>query len=435
MGHSTNRSTPRRTFLMQMAAAGTATLLTGANRSAANDELVIGVIGVGGQGRNHLATWSGIDGVRIAYVCDVDRARMEQAREQVAGAEAVGDLRRILDDPSIDAVSIATPDHWHTPAALLALEAGKHVYVEKPCSHNVREGRMLVEAAKKYDRLVQHGTQSRSSEWIHWAIDSLEGMIGDVIIAKAWNVQVRNPIGKQNASEPPEGFDYESWLGPAPFVPFQSNRHHYTWHWWYDFGTGDAGNDGVHELDIARWALGVEGLPATVGAAGGKYVYDDDQQFADTMSVVFEYPGSSTENRSKQLHFDMRLWSKDAPYGLDNGVELIGPRGRLVLSKRGVCRWFDDRGAEIVVEAPVISGAGLKPHFENFVSAIRTGSALNADALTAHCSASLAHLANVGCRIHRPLRIDPATEQVIDDVQANELLGRNYRDHWSAPGS
>lgn len=433
MSKSQENRTARRTFLMQMAAAGTATLLTGAKRVDANQELVIGVIGVGGQGRNHLSTWANIEGVRVAYVCDVDQSRAAQALEQVPGAKSVDDLRRILDDPAVNAVSIATPDHWHTPASLLALDAGKHVYVEKPCSHNVREGRMLVEAAKRTGLVVQHGTQSRSSSWIPWAFENLDGMIGDVVIAKAWNVQVRPPIGRQTPSDPPAGFDYESWLGPAPHVPFQSNRHHYSWHWWYNFGTGDAGNDGVHELDIARWGLGVSGLPTTVGAAGGKYVYDDDQEFPDTMSVVFEYPGASTENCSKQLHFEMRLWSKDSPYGIDNGVELIGARGRLVLGKRGVCRWFNDRGEELVVESPVIEGTSLKPHFENFVRAITDGETPHADALTAHESASLSHLANLSCRVHRPLHLDPASEQILNDEEANALLGRTYRDHWATP--
>ncbi|MCA9106057.1 MAG: Gfo/Idh/MocA family oxidoreductase [Planctomycetales bacterium] len=423
----------RRTFLATASALGATGLGIAQGRSA-NADLVVGVIGTGGQGRGHLSTWSDLPNVRVAYVCDVDSERLAQARERAPTAEAVADLRRVLDDDQVDAVSIATPDHWHTPAALLALEAGKHVYVEKPCSHNVREGRMLVEAAKRHDRIVQHGTQSRSAEWIRWAMDVLRaGEIGDVVIAKAWNVQVRPPIGKQQPAEPPAELDYDAWLGPAPFVPFQANRHHYSWHWWYAFGTGDAGNDGVHELDIARWGLGVDQHPTVIGAAGGKYVYNDDQQFPDTMSVVLEYPAPIGDAAARQLHFEMRLWSRDAPYGLDNGNEFICSRGRLVLSKRGVCRWFDAEGKERIYESPVIAGAGLRPHFENFVNAVTRGEALNADMTTAHLSASLPHLANLGCRVDRALRFDPVAEEFVNDEAANRLLGREYRDHWGRP--
>jgi predicted dehydrogenase len=279
----------RRTFLMTSALGASAGLLPRPALGSANDKIVVAVIGLGGQGMAHLSAWKSLPNVEVKYVCDVDDAHLAKAAKAGGDAKPVADLRRILDDKSVDAVSIATPDHWHTPAALLALASGKHVYVEKPCSHNVKEGRLLVDAAKRAGKVVQHGTQTRSSPFIQAAIRLLrEGVIGDVVVAKAWDVQYRGPIGKAKPGEPPKWFDYEAWVGPAPMVPFQSNRHHYTWHWWRNFGTGDAGNDGVHEMDIARWGLGVETQPSTVAAIGGKYVHDDDQEFPDTMTAVFE---------------------------------------------------------------------------------------------------------------------------------------------------
>ena len=201
---------------------------------------------------------------------------------------------------------------WHTPAALLALEAGKHVYVEKPCSHNLREGRLLVEAAEKSNKIVQHGTQARSNEGFREAIQMLrEGVIGDVMIAKAWNIQRRNNIGHKQPSDPPPGFDYDMWVGPAPFVPFRENCHHDTWQWWYNFGTGDLGNDGVHEFDMARWGLGINSHPNYVTAAGGKFFFDDDQQFPDTVAAAFNYDGDDSVGSRRQLLFEMRLWSKN----------------------------------------------------------------------------------------------------------------------------
>ena len=303
-------SDTRRDFLQRAgvsASAIGATALVGRNvRAAAKDQLRIGVIGLGSQGSSHISQFKRLDNVEIAYLCDVDEGRLAKAAREVPSARPVGDLRRILDDKSIDAVSIATPDHWHAPAAILACEAGKHVYVEKPCAHNFREGQMLVEAARKNKRVVQHGTQQRSSRFTANAVQLLrEGVIGDVIVAKAWNIQRRKNIGHEQPSSPPAGFDYDMWVGPAEMVPYQSNCQHYNWRWWHNFGSGDMGNDGVHELDYARWGLGVETLPSKVTAIGSKSYFDDDQQFPDTQTVVCEYAG----DRTRQLIFEMRLWS------------------------------------------------------------------------------------------------------------------------------
>jgi predicted dehydrogenase len=438
--------TDRRSFLKQSALATAATLTaTSYSRAAgANERLRVGVIGVGGQGRAHVQSWLSHDDVELGYVCDADEQRLAEAARLAPDARAVGDLRTILDDSSIDAVSIATPDHWHTPAALLALDAGKHVYVEKPCSHNVREGQLLIAAQQRTGRIVQHGTQTRSSTGTQQAIQMLrEGVIGEVMVARAWDVQWRGPIGHESPSEPPAEFDYDAWVGPAPMVPFQRNRHHYTWHWWYDFGTGDAGNDGVHELDIARWGLGVETQPSRVSGLGGKYVHDDDQQFPDTMTVVFEYPAapSSASDQAaaarplgtKQLIYEMRLWSTNYPDGVDNGCEFIGTKGRMLLSKRGKCEVFGPKNERKNHDVSASLGASVADHQRNFIEAIRGQAEPRADAHTAHLSASLSHLVNLAARLGRSFDFDPVTEQIHDDKEAHDLLGRTYREHWATP--
>jgi predicted dehydrogenase len=366
-------------------------------------------------------------------VCDPDQKRRDQAKGTAGADRAVGDPREVLDDKTIDAVVIATPDHWHAPLAILACEAGKHVYVEKPCSHNLREGRLLVEAARRNKRVVQHGTQSRSSEFIAGVIQMIrEGVIGDVLVAKAWNVQRRANIGHAQPSDPPPGVDYDMWVGPAPFVPFQSNRFHYTWHWWYDFGTGDMGNDGVHDIDYARWGLGVETQPTTVAALGGKYYFDDDQQFPDTQTVVFEWPGEGGVGQRRQLIYEQRIWSTNYPYNVDSGAEFYGTKGRIFLSKRGKLEVLGDRNQKIDArpkEPPKLMG-----HQADFLDSIRTGRTPNAEIVVGHLSASLSHLGNIATRLGRSLTLDPEKEQILGDDEANALLSRQYREgHWAVP--
>jgi len=431
---------PRRTFFQQssIAVAGgfaAATLGKSASGNSRN-RLRCGVIGLGGQGKSHLRGYLENPDTEVVWICDVDSQRLNEAKEIAKGAKATSNLRQILDDSSIDFVSIATPDHWHTPAALLALQAGKHVYVEKPCSHNVREGRLLVDAARKHGKLVQHGTQSRSAVWIRQAMQALkEGIIGDVIVSKAWDVQFRSPIGHAEPSDPPASLDYDAWLGPAKVVPYQSNRAHYTWHWWYDFGTGDAGNDGVHEIDIARWGLGVDQHPSRIAAAGGKYVHKDDQQFPDTMTAVFEYPADTNQSISKQLIFEMRLWSRYYPFNIDNANEFLGTKGRMLLTKRGKVQVFDEKGKEIELKIPEDRSVSVAVHQKNFIAAIHGEASLHADDSTAHLSSTLPHLANVACRLGRSFVFDPQSETIPNDPEANRLLTREYRQgHWSTAG-
>src|SRR5687767_7362390 len=281
--------------------------------SSSSEKIVMGIIGPGGQGTSLMSSFAGMKDVHVAWVCDVDERRAEVAARRVK--EAAGneprrekDLRRVLDDKSVDAVVIATPDHWHAPATILACDAGKHVYVEKPAAHNIREGRLMVESARRNKRVVQVGMQSRAAEHVKRAVELLrQGVIGDVLAVKVWNSQLRANIGKKQPENPPTGVDYDTWIGPAPMVPFQSNRFHGWWRWWHAFGTGDMGNDGVHDIDVARWGLGVETHPSAIAALGGKYFFDDDQQFPDTQYVVFEYHGDG--RRKKQLIFEQRIWS------------------------------------------------------------------------------------------------------------------------------
>lgn len=431
--------TQRRDFLKQtgLGLAGATGWMHTGRAAGANERLTIGVIGCGGMGSNHIRFFLTEQDVQIAWVCDPDEARLAAARQAVEAKygkapRGTKDIRHVLDDKGVDAVVVATPDHWHGPAALLACAAGKHVYVEKPCAHNLREGRLMIEAARKHRRIIQTGTQARSTAHVRRAIELIQGgAIGDILVAKAWDSQMRKNIGHAKPSTPPEKFDYDLWVGPAPLVPFQSNRHHYTWHWWYDFGTGDMGNDGVHELDIARWGLGVQEHPATITALGGKLMFDDDQQFPDTQYVAFEFPGDGKVGHKKMLIYEQRIWSPYTQEGYENGNAFYGTRGMLVLGK-GVGWQLLGPKNELIEQ-----GAG-KPdvlaNHRNFIESIRGTQQPNAGIEIAHRSAALCHLGNIATRTGRVLHFDPKTEQIVNDPEANALVRRIYREgHWAVP--
>jgi predicted dehydrogenase len=403
----------------------------------AQNRIFLGFIGCGGMGTNHVNGYSARNDVEVAYVCDPDAEHLARAVKAVESAgkkspKAVKDLRQVIDDKTVDAVVIATPDHWHAPAAILACEAGKHVYVEKPCAHNIREGRLMVEAARRHKRVIQVGTQSRSAKHIRDAMQALrEGVIGEVLVSKAWNSQRRANIGHMKPEAIPATLDYDLWLGPAPHVPYQPNRLHYTWHWWYDFGTGDIGNDGVHDLDIARWGLGVETHPSTITAAGTKLFFDDDQQFPDSQYVVFEYPGEGKFGQKRQLVYEQRIWSPYFQEGYENGNAFYGTKGVMILGKSG--------GWKVTLEGnkpgPSRQGAlSLPDHYDNFLACIRDGKRPNADIEIGHLSASLCHLGNIAARTGRVIRFDPKKEQIKGDSRANALVRRSYRPgHWAVP--
>ncbi len=436
MPRSTRREFLRHTtaISLSLAATGPSTISMAASP---NDSLSVGIIGCGGRGRGLMEDFRKV--ARITHVCDPDEGRCETAKQQLGAPHAFQDLRRVLDDPSVDAVVIATPDHWHAPAAILACEAGKHVYVEKPCSHNLREAQLLLAAARRNRVIVQHGTQHRSNPLIRAAIQMLsDGMIGDVLVAKAWNIQKRRSIGHGTPSDPPEGIDYDSWVGPAEFMPYQKNRFHYDWHWWHNFGTGDLGNDGTHEIDYARWGLGVTGLPTSVVALGGKYFFDDDQQFPDTATCVFEWPGDGSVGQRRQLIFEMRIWSTNYPYNCDSGAEFYGTKGRLFVSKRGKLEVYDERNRRMEDASPSNADPLEGSHIEDFVSGCRTGQPPRAEIAIAYDTVALVHLGNIACRVGRALQVDKAGDQivdVVDDDEATQLLSRRYRagGHWAIP--
>ncbi len=432
----------RRTFLKHVGAAGigAAVGLQHARTVRGQDagrRFVLGVIGCGGMGGNLIRSFAAMKNVVITHTCDVDIERARQGAKLVQEAagntpQVVQDLRRVLDDKQIEAVVIATPDHWHAPAAILACQAGKHVYVEKPCCHNIREGRLMIEAARRHNRVVQTGTQSRSVPHVIEAMKKLrEGAIGEVLVAKAWNSQFRGSIGHATPGQPPAGLDYDLWVGPAPMRPYQSNLLHGVWRWWYDFGCGDIGNDGVHDIDIARWGLGVEGHPSTVAALGGKHFYDDDQQFPDTQYVIYEYASEAGGGRKRQLIYEQRIWSPYVQEGHENGNAFYGTKGMMILGKKSGWQIFGPRNEPGAKMDGVFDST---PHHRDFLEAMVSGRRPNADLETGHCAATLSHLGNIAARMGRVLRFDAKAERITGDEEADKLARRTYRaGHWAVP--
>jgi len=428
------KSSNRRKFIKTSSTAALSLPLA-ARAVGANEKITVGIIGPGGMGSAHLSTLSHNKAVNIAYVCDVDERRTARARTTVEKAKgkapkAVGDMRRIFEDKDVDAVWIATPDHWHAPATILACEAGKHVYVEKPASHNLREGRLMVEAARRNKCVVQVGTQTRSTAGIREAMELLnDGAIGEVLVAKAWNSQRRGSIGRSKPGTPPAHLDFDTWLGPAPKVKFRPNMLHSIWRWWHDFGTGDMGNDGVHDIDLARWGLGVDTHPSKICAMGGKYVFDDDMQWPDTQNCLFEY-APDKNGRTKQLIFEMRIWSPYKQQGMENGNVFYGTKGMMVLGKKEGWKMYGERN-RLVKEGG--GGPNLGGHHLNFLACIREGKKPHADIEIGHLSSSLCHLGNIAIRTGDMLHFDPEKEQMLDDAKADALVRREYREHWATP--
>ncbi len=432
-------SANRREFL-QAASAGalaattlSATAVRAAN--AANDKLVVGLIGCGGRGTHDANLFKNTPNVEVAYACDVDASRRENIAKNLGLplSRIYTDMRKILDDKSVDIALVTTPDHWHSPASILACDAGKHVYVEKPISHNIREGRLLVEAAARNKRQVQHGTQSRSTSMMIEAVKLLrEGIIGTVLVSKCWNIQKRNSIGRGEDTAPPAGFDYDNWVGPATMIPYRTNRVHNRWTMWRHFGVGEIGNDGVHDIDYCRWGLGVETHPSKISSEGGKFFFDDDQEFPDTQQVTYEYPGDGKPGNRRLFIYEQRLWSTNYPHNVDSGAEFYGTSGQMFLSRRGKIEVIGGDNKAIATKvAPKQQDDAA--HVQNLCDAIREGAKLNADALTGHLTTTLCHLGNISTRLGRSLNFDPKDEQIVGDDEANSLVHREYREHWGTP--
>ena len=452
-------SVSRRRFLHQGAsgvatglavAASTSTLLAddAPAKAAPSERLRMGCIGVAGRGASLLYGFAEMKDVEVVAICDIDKRRLGNAADELekrTGKKpaAETDFRRLIDDKSIDAIAVGTPDHWHAIPTIHACLAGKDVYVEKPDGHNIVEGQRMVAAMKKHNRIVQMGTQSRSTRHFHEAIDFIRtGKLGRCFVAKAWESGKQGNIGRPPDGQPPEGVDYDTWLGPAPKRPFNPARFHGNWRWFFDYGTGDLGNDGVHRIDVARWVLEAavaaknEGplpaLPRTVSAAGGKWYFDDAQEWPDTLQVNYQYdmgPGKP----GRVLTYEMRLWSPYPYLGEPEGMAVFGDEAYMVLGKAG-WRVYGNDGKPIAEKTGDMQDAA---HFRNFVDCVKSRKKPNADLETiGHPSSFFSHAGNVAWRTGRKLTVDPATETFIGDgaSEANALRTRpEYRKPFTLP--
>jgi len=437
----------------------------GQNVAGANSRVRVAIVGLRGRGENHVRAYGSLPNVEIAALCDVDEnvlsERLAQVRKMGFEPKTYVDVRKLLEDHSIDAVSIATPHHWHALIAIWAMQAGKDVYVEKPCSHNLWEGKQLVRAAAKYNRIVQHGTQSRSLPSMMDAMQKMQqdGILGDVYLSRGLCFKWRDTIGHTPVSPVPPGVHYDLWTGPAPLMPFTKNHFHYNWHWFWDYGNGDLGNQGIHQLDIARWGLGPGfGFPNKISAIGGHVMFDDDQQTPNVLNCAFEY--ERPNRKPVILEFEVRHWisNHEAGIGLGRrGAEPagetaaggLGPAegsynsiGNLFYGPKGYLAIDNAAGYRVLLgqdQQPGPSEAlGKEDHFANFIACVisRKKEDLRAPIEEGHLSSGLAHLANVSYRLGRTLQFDPETQMVKNDDEANLLLregDRGYRAPFVVP--
>jgi predicted dehydrogenase len=469
----------RRDFLKTTAAgvAGAALTNTAAGYAGilgANDRVRIAICGVRGRGNDHIKGFSNVPNTEIVALCDVDESVLNKRLGEIASRglpkpKGYGDVRKLLEDKEIDAVSIATPNHWHSLIAIWACQAGKDVYVEKPCSHNWFEGRQLVRAVKKYNRICQHGSQSRSNPGMSEAIQHVkDGTIGNVYMARALCYKWRDTIGHAQPEAVPAGVNYDLWTGPAPLKPFTRNRFHYNWHWIWDTGNGEVGNQAIHEIDIARWGLGV-GFPVSVSAHGGHFMFDDDQETPNTITANFYF--DSTDGKRKLMVLEVRHWitnheaeigtpaygaSSLPPAGLKPAVyhpdhleaapqQNLGPKdaktntiGNLFYGSKGylAIEGYDAYKTWLTNQVePGPSGKGSGDHWANFIECVRSRRAedIHAPIEEGHISCTLLHLANTSYRLGRVLNFDPAKEQVINDDEANRMLRGSYRAPYVVP--
>lgn len=394
-----------------------------------NEKLRIAVIGANGRGGDHLKSFASRPDTEVTVICDADskvgEGRCEKTAELQGGRKPkfVQDMRKVFDDPNVDAVSIATPNHWHALAAIWAIQAGKDVYVEKPVSHNVSEGRRIVEAARKYKKICQTGTQSRASKGLHDAVAFMRsGKIGDVTLARGLCYKSRGSIGKVDEGKIPETVDYDLWLGPAPKVASRRRSFHYDWHWFWDYGNGDLGNQGIHQMDIARWGLGVDNLGLSAFSYGGRVGYVDSAETANTQVTVHEYEG-------KRLVFEVRGLKTDSLKGANVGVIFYGKDGYVVITSYSAGAAFDLDGNKI----QEFSGGG--DHYGNFVDCVRSRKveALNADVEQGHLSSALCHLGNISYRLGSQTPATEVKERLGDDSEAVETFNR-FAEHLEDNG-
>jgi predicted dehydrogenase len=442
-----------------------------------NEKLSVAVVGVNGRGRSHLEAFTERGDTEVTHVCDADLAVAEKVADQVAKRQerrpaVIQDLRKLLEDQSIDVVTIATPNHWHALAAIWALQAGKDVYVEKPVSHNVLEGRVIVDVARATGRICQTGTQCRSNPGMRDAMAFVQqGGIGKVTVGRGLCYKRRTSIGPAGNYQPPPSVDYDLWSGPAPIQPVTRSRFHYDWHWQFTYGNGDLGNQGIHQMDLARWGLGVNELSQGVLSYGGRFGYEDAGNTANTQVVIHDYG-------DKTLVFEVRgLETRDLK-GAGVGVIFEGTDGYLVMTSYSSGAAFDLQGNTI----REFRGGGDQHHYANFVAAVRSRNVqeLNADILEGHLSSALCHLGNISYQLGETvataealerlqslslaenvkatlertmehlsdngvdlektpfrmgpwLKVDPATEKFVDRADADALLTREYRAPFVVP--
>ncbi len=430
----------RRHFLMSSAAAAGA--LSTKGLASANDTVRVACVGIRGQGNAHIHQYSKMQNVEVAALCDVDESILNKRLGEVESSgkkrpAAYTDVRKLLEDKSIDAISIATPNHWHSLIGIWACQAGKDVYVEKPCSHNIFEGRKLVEASQKYNRIVQHGTNSRSGVAIREAMDKMrEGLIGDVYMARGLCFKWRDTIGRTPVEPVPAGVNYDLWSGPAPLDPFTRNHFHYNWHWFWNYGNGDIGNQGIHEMDIARWGLDVK-YPTKISAVGGHFMFDDDQQTPNDLVAMFEF---NEGGKKKLLTFEVRHWMSNHEGGIGErpgkkdsntvGNLFYGSKGYLAIDGYGTYKTFLGKDQE-----PGPSAHEDGNNWANFIEAVRSRkpSDRNAPIEEGLLSTILVHLANISYRVGRTLEFDPETWSCKGDHEATAMFTRDYRAPFVVP--
>ncbi|MDB6017435.1 MAG: oxidoreductase domain protein [Pedosphaera sp.] len=399
----------------------------------ANDDIRVAVVGINGRGADHIKSWNSIKGVRLVALCDVDSAVLQKGIKQlkdnnqdVAGYQ---DIRQLLENKDIDAISIATPNHWHSLAAIWGVQAGKDVYVEKPVSHNLWEGRQLVNAARKHKRIVQAGTQSRSNPGMRQAIAWLQdGGLGRIIRARGLCYKRRKSIGKTSGPQPvPESVNYDLWLGPAPMEQPRRERFHYDWHWFWQTGNGDVGNQGIHQMDIARWALGETELSPRVFSFGGRLGYDDDGTTPNTQIVYHDYKKAPLIFEVRGLPAKPDADTMDSYRGASIGVVVDCEYGYMVLPNYSEATVYDSR------DRKVREFKGEASHFENFIQAVRSRKSedLNADILEGHLSSALVHTANISYRLGKQESPAQMHEEIKGNPAALECLTR-MQEHLSA---
>lgn len=407
---------------------------------APNNKVAVAIMGTNGRGAFLATAFAKIPDVDVSYICDVDQNVTSKTIDSVARLgvkkpEAIADIRKLLERKDFDALIIAAPDHWHAPAAIMALQAGKHVYVEKPCSHNPQEGEWLVGAQKKYNKLVQMGSQRRSFSNVQDMIKKLrEGAIGRVYFARGWYTNQRAAIGKGKEAAPPPHLDFDLWQGPAPRKAYRDNLVHYNWHWFWNWGTGEALNNGTHELDVIRWGLGVD-YPVKVVSAGGRFHFQDDWETPDTQTITYNFPNNTA------CTWEGRSCNRFASEGTERGVIFYGDQGTLVYPGANSYSIFDKDNRKVIKEVkddtPFDATNRVSPfetlestHLVNFVEAIRGNAKLTAPIEEGHKSTLLPQLGNIAFRTESVINCDPSTGKIINNKEALKLWGRSYEKGW-----